>query len=431
MPSTSCHRRALLAVALFIGLVGAADACSIPVFRYALEQWRPDPFEVLVFHRGELNDEQQTLLQRLTPEYVPGEPLPNVAVSRVDLDGEVRAEFQAIWESEPGESLPWIVVRTPWRGENWSVWQGPLGDASIETILSSPFRSELVKRLAGGESIVWLLVEGEDAAENDRLAALCTEQLQALQGGIQLPEILPEDLRALSVQPDQLGLRFSVLRLKRDDPQEQLLVRTLLNAQPGLDAPELAAEPMLFPIFGRCRAYYPLVGSAIEPVNLEDLARFLSGACQCTIKQQNPGVDLLTNVDWDAYVLGIETEKPLPPLAGLGGFVKTDSPPAASTEAATADEGQPGIEPAGPSAPTEAAVAPQEETASPVPVEQGPGTSPPTSEPRPTPANDGASTAHESDSASAAIGSQVFWVVGLLAGAVVLASLWLLPRRAG
>ena len=34
-----------------------AQACSVPVFRYALEQWRPDPFPVVVFHKGELTPE--------------------------------------------------------------------------------------------------------------------------------------------------------------------------------------------------------------------------------------------------------------------------------------------------------------------------------------------------------------------------------------
>ncbi|MFV0443725.1 MAG: hypothetical protein ACK5Q5_09160 [Planctomycetaceae bacterium] len=315
--------------AFVVGLVLTVTtvfACSIPVFRYALERWRPDPFEVLIFHRGELTETQSELVHRLTPDAVPGEPVANVAVSPIDLEGQVRPEFQAIWDADPAASTPWVVVRTPWKGENFTVWQGPLSAESVDTVLRSPVRMELVKRLAAGDSIVWLLLAGSDPSQTAQLQAEVTSQLQDLQKAIALPQIDAADLQELSVTPDQLGLKFSVLTLRRDNPQEQLLVNTLLTVQPGLGGVELADQPMLFPIFGRCRVYYPLVGTAIEPANLEDMARFLSGACQCTIKQQNPGVDLLTLVDWDAYVLGIKTEKPLPPLIGLDGFVESIQP---------------------------------------------------------------------------------------------------------
>ena len=43
-------------------------ACSVPVYRYALERWWPDPYEVIVFHRGELTEQQQAILKDLTPE---------------------------------------------------------------------------------------------------------------------------------------------------------------------------------------------------------------------------------------------------------------------------------------------------------------------------------------------------------------------------
>ena len=45
-----------LVVALgIVALVGAgAQACSVPVFRYALERFEVDPYEFVVFHRGPL-----------------------------------------------------------------------------------------------------------------------------------------------------------------------------------------------------------------------------------------------------------------------------------------------------------------------------------------------------------------------------------------
>lgn len=404
-------RRIALSVVAF-GIIGSiAQSCSIPVFRYALERWRPDPFEVLIFHRGALTIDQQGLALQLSPEYVPGEAIPNVAVTTIDLDGTIRPGFVAIWQTDFGEPLPWMLVRTPWRGENHTVWEGPLTRDAVQAVLQSPVRVELMKRLAGGESVVWVLVDGTDAAENARLEAAVRQQLQGLQGGIQLPEILHEDLSELSVSPEQLGLRFSVLRLRRDDPRESLLVRTLLTAKPGLDAPELAGEPMLFPIFGRCRAYFPLVGSSIEPLQIEDLARFLSGACQCTIKQQNPGVDLLTALDWDAYVLGIETERPLPPLAGLGGFADADAGPVETPIVPVVASENP-VQSAAVNA------AAENLTESTGPSEAGPAPDSARAEPR-----------SESSAGSTTVGGLVLWVGGLMAAIVAVATLWLLPRR--
>ncbi len=40
-------------------------ACSVPVFRYALENWYADPYRVLVFHRGPLSAESQAAVDFL------------------------------------------------------------------------------------------------------------------------------------------------------------------------------------------------------------------------------------------------------------------------------------------------------------------------------------------------------------------------------
>ena len=44
--------RLLTLVVVGVLIPGSAHACNIPVFRYALERWKPDPFEVVVAHGG-------------------------------------------------------------------------------------------------------------------------------------------------------------------------------------------------------------------------------------------------------------------------------------------------------------------------------------------------------------------------------------------
>ena len=53
----------LLAIAsLVLACATSADACSVPVFRYALERWQPDLFQAIVVHRGALTSEQKKLV---------------------------------------------------------------------------------------------------------------------------------------------------------------------------------------------------------------------------------------------------------------------------------------------------------------------------------------------------------------------------------
>ena len=51
--------RFLISLAL---LTATASACSVPVFRYALEHWPADPFQITVFHRGTMNDAQRAMI---------------------------------------------------------------------------------------------------------------------------------------------------------------------------------------------------------------------------------------------------------------------------------------------------------------------------------------------------------------------------------
>jgi hypothetical protein len=43
----------------FFATAQSLPACAIPVFRFALERWSPDLFEVSVFYRSTLNDAEE------------------------------------------------------------------------------------------------------------------------------------------------------------------------------------------------------------------------------------------------------------------------------------------------------------------------------------------------------------------------------------
>ena len=48
-----------------LAIYTASEACQVPVFRYALERWQPDPYELVIVHKGSLPKEQAPLLVHL------------------------------------------------------------------------------------------------------------------------------------------------------------------------------------------------------------------------------------------------------------------------------------------------------------------------------------------------------------------------------
>ena len=76
-------------------------------------------------------------------------------------------------------------------------------------------------------------------------------------------------------------------------------MRSLLAIEPDLHEEQLLRQPMVFMVYGRGRALPPWVGKGIRGDNLVGDVQFVSGACSCTVKDKNPGVDLLVRHNWE------------------------------------------------------------------------------------------------------------------------------------
>lgn len=296
---------AYLAALTIVLSTTALIACSVPVFRYALEQWNPDSFEVSVYYRGELSEAHTALIQQLQPASLDAEYTANVRVRTVDVDSPDNAEEAKAWSESVTDEVAWMVARTPAKhGAPTEVASAVFNEQNLKRLLDSPKRAELTKRLLKGDSVVWMLLESGVKEVDDAAEKTLSDELQRLQGVLKLPDIDEKDIQDgfLSVDPDELKIRFSVIRLARDDPQEQAFLQMLLSTEPDLKDAEFVSQTMALPVFGRGRSLYALIGKGINAETIEDACRFLTGACQCTVKAQNPGVDLLTTVDWDSLV---------------------------------------------------------------------------------------------------------------------------------
>ena len=297
----------LVKATLWAGLVGVlaacarpGSACSVPVFRYALERWPADVYDVLVFHRGGLPPKDQAVVDWLE-QHVSGDGASaNCRVRVVDVAAQLDKPIQAVWERQSKPELPWMVVCYPWRlGIPQDAWSGRLSADVARRLLDSPARREIGKRLLDGDSVVWVLLESGDRAANEAAAKRLGAELGELQKMLEPPESAqaPDNDQAAWDDADgPLRVAFSIVRVRRDDPAEAMLVHMLLRTEPDLHT---FTEPMAFPVFGRGRVLYALVGKGINADTIGEACGFLVGPCFCQAKYLNPGVDLLTAVDWE------------------------------------------------------------------------------------------------------------------------------------
>lgn len=308
----------ILLSSTLLGMPAPTSACSVPVFRYALERWPADAYEVVLFHRGSLSAADRKLAALLEEERETNGLRCNLALTTVDLASDVTPAEKALWESQATETLPWLVVRYPPKTRvEGIVWSGRLTPEAVPLLRDSPIRQEMVLRIRTGETAVWVLLESGNAEKDKAAAELIQAQLQKLPSKLKLPEAAKDDPEDPPDRPPGPPLRiaFSLLRLSRANPAEQLLVQMLLKSEEDL---KTLSEPMAFPVFGRGRALYALVGDGITADNITEAGAFLVGACSCRVKELNPGTDLLMTANWEDLTTPAQVQdEPLPPLTGL------------------------------------------------------------------------------------------------------------------
>jgi hypothetical protein len=339
-------------------LSGIAFACQVPVFRFALERWNPDAYGIKVFPgpSGKFTPDEQAAVDFLTALRQPA-----------GADSGVFANLAVETSSEPSSENggKGLVISYPQKHRGFSfkpIETTALTLENAKRLVDSPARRELVKRLLSGESAVWVLLEsGNTEADEEAMKTLVASNSDAkgllkIPDGVMTRSDAESEKNFTAVNADDilrsevpLKIDFSVIRVRRDDPAEALFIPMLLGIEDDLH--EFAAEPLVFPVFGRGRLLAPLIGRGVTRDNIIEYSTYICGACSCEVKDQNPGVDLLITADWDTALHGSEVvmEKILPPLEGTALLVGADH--SAIAEPATIVEDPPASEPTpGPSA---------------------------------------------------------------------------------
>ncbi len=296
----SWQLRVVVALTVALAVPQRADACAVPVFRYALERWAADLFEVDVFYRGSLTAEEQAAVSQLEDQSQINGGATNWEVVHCNLDDDLADDLQAVGKAIGDVALPHVVLRRPGgRRGSAVVWSGPLLQATPD-LWASPARSELIRRLANGDSVVWLVFRGADDDGYLAVVEKLKAQLPTLAAEIPLPPGvgLPGS-ELLTRLP--LEVRFSMLEVDGQAPDEAIFRALVASGASELPDP---AETLVVPVFGRGRAMTVLSADRVDEEVLAECCGFLCGACSCQVKQSNPGFDLLLAVNWDERLLG-------------------------------------------------------------------------------------------------------------------------------
>ncbi|WP_020469916.1 hypothetical protein [Zavarzinella formosa] len=283
-----------LGLVLLSGLLVAQSgrACSIPVFRYALEKWAPSKYELVVFHKGQPAPEEQKRIKSFRDDAATA----NLLINTIDLTSNLEPNIRKIWERLPKDILlPYGVLRYPEASEKTPhVWAGPLASPELDGLLISPGRAKLFGRLTMGDTAAIILLLSGDAKADEAARAFLAKEVPYFAKRITLPIQTMEGPQIKSLLP--LDIRFNVVELNRTG-DEAMVAAMLLNSEDGL--PE-EKGPIAFPVYGRGRALCSLHGDDLKkPDELQRAMEFVCRACSCQVKELNPGIDLLIHGDWE------------------------------------------------------------------------------------------------------------------------------------
>lgn len=275
----------------------SALACNIPVFRYALERWQPDAYQLLVVHREPLAEGDLTRIEELRTQSQSQNGDLNLDVRTVDLKQELDpdlAAMESVLNSLGGDgSSPRAILRSaPVQGDRLTLWQGELDEFNPAHWFESPIRTKVLERLLAGDSGVWIVFPGTDSVKTDELVNLLETELERLGDELPFPSGIGEPGSELFSEVP-LTIRFSVLRA---EPEAEGALRSLLKTVTNADLD--AGQPIVVPVYGRARALEAFEAEQVTPQVIEEISMFFTGACSCQVKQSNPGFDLPLSAAW-------------------------------------------------------------------------------------------------------------------------------------
>jgi hypothetical protein len=308
-------RRAFLLIAGLLVVAPPCPACNVPVFRFALERWNKRQVDDLYslhifFGAAEATKEQRREIEALEQLIEdPAQPA-NLSLYFIDVRQPIKdPRIAKLYDAHKKDFThaagltPFMVLTFPdaWPQIQQPLFVGPYDRRLLDSWLHSPLRQKIARRLLQGHSGIFLLVESGDAAKDKEKRELVESELARLEKEITLPERTDAPKDRLLREDIPLKVSFTLLSVSRADPREKCLL-DMLYIMGSDDKLSVEREPVLIAFYGRGIAMVEdkcLIGKGINAEQIENLARFLVGACSCEIRKGNPGIEVLAHVNWD------------------------------------------------------------------------------------------------------------------------------------
>ncbi|MBN1901230.1 hypothetical protein JW926_07905 [Candidatus Sumerlaeota bacterium] len=286
-----------------------AHGCNAPVYRYAMQYWRQGVYQALCLHKGPLSEAERNLLQRFQDQSLSGQSAFNFIIETLDIS--IPGSEKELPAGLSPDHLPSLVIYYPPGVTGTRIaWHGSLDEDLLEKALDSPVRSKIAENLAGGKTAVWIFLESGNQKLDSEKLSLLKRELERLQSELKLSDQSQTAHYSSNADSDEeasLRIDFSTIVLSPKDPQEEILLSFLLHSEPDLE--QYKDFPKVFPVYGRGRVLYALVGNGITPENIRKTAEFFIAPCTCILKETNTGIDLLMTTQWgDGSFLSADQE---------------------------------------------------------------------------------------------------------------------------
>ncbi len=299
-------------------------ACSTPVFRYALERWPADIFNLEIISKGELSKEEKALVEWTEEKYGYYAYINHIDISKyVDKIDDKNKDAKILPKDIKRENITSTIVRLKYPETariKDIIWEGALTKLNMERVFESPLRRSIAKEILAGNSKVWLFFESGNKEQDEKYYNLLDKKLKELEKEIGLPE--EEEGVPVTSEEDEAKLKiaFKIIKVSKQNKNEEILKQMIKGLEPKIMTTK---EPYTIPFFGRGRGLAVLIGEEIKDDYIEEISYFITGSCSCEIKAQNPGLDVLIAIEWDEFIdTMINLDETLPPLTSFADFVE-------------------------------------------------------------------------------------------------------------
>jgi len=225
-------------------------ACTTKVSEWILINSLPNRYLLVYYHKGQIPESVQTQNRNLENQFKTA----NIIFKTAPRQEAVQPGYALYYNNRLFAEYP--------------------DYKSVQNILNSPAREKIAKELMAGKLCVMLFLRSGDK-EKDEAGLLNIRK---------------------SIASSPFGKIIAVAELERNNAEEQHLVSMLLNVESDL---KNIREPMLFGVFGRFRVLEPLISKGISEENIRLMIDFFTADCSCVIKDDLPGISILSGSDWE------------------------------------------------------------------------------------------------------------------------------------